>query len=246
MKTYRADLHIHTVLSPCGDLEMSAVNILAEARKKKIDILGIADHNHTGNALHIKEMARKEHISVLTGAEVTTREEVHCLAFLEGQEMLRQFQIYLESHIVKIPNQPEILGYQVMINASEEVTGEVPYYLGSSLDVSIEELEKQVHDLGGLFIPAHIDRSKNSIFSQLGFLPEDLSYDALEISWRTRVSFFLEQHPELKGQPVITSSDAHFPDNIGRVTTSFVLHEPSLEEIRLAFQGMNGRQVFIE
>ena len=30
----RADLHIHTVLSPCGDLEMSPGNILRAARER--------------------------------------------------------------------------------------------------------------------------------------------------------------------------------------------------------------------
>ena len=39
MNTYRADLHIHSVLSPCGDLEMSPRNIVAEAAQKGLDII---------------------------------------------------------------------------------------------------------------------------------------------------------------------------------------------------------------
>ena len=50
---------------------------------------------------------------------------------------------------------------------------------------SIEEVEAFVHSLNGLFIPAHIDRKKNSIYSQLGFLPANLKADALEISRAT-------------------------------------------------------------
>ena len=33
MKTFRADLHIHTVLSPCGDLNMSPKNIVRKAHQ---------------------------------------------------------------------------------------------------------------------------------------------------------------------------------------------------------------------
>ena len=47
MKTYRADLHIHTLLSPCGDLSMTPANIVSEALRKKLDIIGITDHNST-------------------------------------------------------------------------------------------------------------------------------------------------------------------------------------------------------
>ena len=84
MKKYRADLHIHTVLSPCGDLEMSPVNIVQKAKERSLNILGISDHNSTLHAPLIKKLAAKEGILVLMGAEVTTKEEVHCLCFFEA------------------------------------------------------------------------------------------------------------------------------------------------------------------
>ncbi|MQK95701.1 histidinol-phosphatase, partial [Escherichia coli] len=34
MKDFRADLHIHTVLSPCADVEMSPSNIVRVALEK--------------------------------------------------------------------------------------------------------------------------------------------------------------------------------------------------------------------
>ena len=45
MKRVRADLHIHTALSPCGDLDMSPARIIEEAKSKNIGIIGITDHN---------------------------------------------------------------------------------------------------------------------------------------------------------------------------------------------------------
>lgn len=77
MRIYRADLHTHTVLSPCGDLEMSARNIIDAALEKGIDILGITDHNSTLNSQLIRRMGEENGLFVLTGAEVTTREEIH-------------------------------------------------------------------------------------------------------------------------------------------------------------------------
>ena len=47
MKTFRTDLHIHTLLSPCGDLEMSPANIVSLACQRGLDIIGITDHNTT-------------------------------------------------------------------------------------------------------------------------------------------------------------------------------------------------------
>ena len=57
MKTFRVDLHTHTVLSPCGDLEMSPVNIVKKAKERGIDIIGISDHNSTLHAPLVKELA---------------------------------------------------------------------------------------------------------------------------------------------------------------------------------------------
>ncbi len=243
MKEYRADLHIHTVLSPCGDLEMSPENILAAARRKNIDILGITDHNHTGNAWLIREMAKEYQILALPGAEVTTREEVHCLAFFPSRESLVLFQDFLTGRIVRIPNRPEILGYQVLVDREEKVIDEVDYYLGSSVDASVEEVAENAHSLGGIFIPAHIDRHKNSLYSQLGFIPAGLDFDALEVSWRTALEDFLGRHPEVQGKRIVRSSDAHFLPDIGRITSVFLLEELTCDEVWMAFRGENGRKI---
>ncbi|HKL33844.1 MAG TPA: PHP domain-containing protein [Tangfeifania sp.] len=104
MQQFRADLHIHTLLSPCGDVEMTPRNIVQKAKASRLDIIGITDHNSTKNALLVKKLAEKEGIFVLTGAEVTTREEVHCLAFFETEDQLSQFQQYIDENITKIPN----------------------------------------------------------------------------------------------------------------------------------------------
>jgi hypothetical protein len=47
----------------------------------------------------------------------------------------------------------------------------------------------------------------------------------------------------ISNYPCVTSSDAHFLHDIGKVWTEFVLAAPSLEEIRLALAGVNGRRI---
>lgn len=246
MKKFRADLHMHTVLSPCGDLEMSPANIVRKASERGIDILGITDHNSTLHAPLIKELASREGIMVLMGAEVTTKEEVHCLCFFENEELLSQFQEYLNQHLPNIPNDTDRFGYQVVVNEEEEITDEIDCLLISGLNQGIEEIEKKVHALNGLFIPAHINKTVNSVISQLGFLPPDLKVDALEISQHTTKSEFLKKNKYLKNYNFIQSSDAHYIDNIGNTWTNFFMERRSFEEIKMALAGIDGRKIEIK
>ena len=246
MKVFRADLHIHTVLSPCGDLEMSPVNIVRAAKERGIDILGITDHNSTLHAVLIKQLAEKKGIMVMMGAEVTTKEEVHCLCFFENKEQLAEFQTYLDQHLPDIPNDTQKFGYQVVVNEEEEIVDEVDCLLISGLSQGIEEIEKKVHSLNGLFIPAHINKSINSVISQLGFLPSDLKVDALEISMHTTKEEFIRKNKYLKGYNFIQSSDAHYVDNIGNACSRLKMKEASFSEIRMALKGEGGRSVELE
>ncbi|MFP4065323.1 MAG: PHP domain-containing protein [Bacteroidales bacterium] len=244
MRSYRADLHVHTVLSPCGDLEMSPANIVEASARKGVDILGIADHNSTKHGMLIKKLAEKEGIFVLTGAEVTTKEEIHCLAFFENNDSLEAFQEYLDKHLPDVKNKPDAFGYQVVVDEEEMIVEEVDKLLISALDQSIDQVEKKVHSLGGLFIPAHIDRPSFSLFSQLGFIPPDLKADALEISGKSGGPDKMRaKYPELKKFSIIQSSDAHFPDQVGDTRCYFLLKTRSFAEIRMALKGEEGRKV---
>src|SRR5664279_1554325 len=124
MDFYRADLHIHTVLSPCGDLEMSPGNIVSAAALKGLDIIGITDHNSTRHCDLVARMGAKKGIYVIQGVEVTTKEEVHCLAFFENTDTLQKFQEFLDASLPEIKNDPSIFGYQVQVDEDENVVYE--------------------------------------------------------------------------------------------------------------------------
>lgn len=245
MKLFKADLHTHTVLSPCGDIDMSPLNIVKKAKDKGIDILGITDHNSTKNCKALDQVAQKNGLFILKGAEVTTKEEVHCLTFFENDDELFEFQQYIDEHLPKIKNDIKKFGYQVVVDQNENIIEQIDWLLISALDASIEQIEKKVHELNGLFIPAHIDRSRYSVLSQLGFVPTDLNIDALELSKFINKDEFLEQNNYLADYSFIQSSDAHFVDNIGDTTTDFLLEEKSFSEIRQALKSENKRKVMV-
>ena len=246
MNFFRADLHIHTVLSPCGDLEMSPVNIVSEAAMKGLDIIGITDHNTTRHCELINKLAAEKGIFVMQGAEVTTKEEVHCLAFFENTDALKKFQEFLDHNLPEIMNDPTKFGYQVQVDENDNVVYEEKKLLINAISKSFEETEAFTHSMNGIFIPAHINRKKNSIYSQLGLLPRNLNVDALEVSKATTPEQFASIHPEINGFPLIRNSDAHWPGDIGTAFTVFFLKKPSFAEIRLALKGDNGRKIIVE
>lgn len=245
MKLFRADLHTHTVLSPCGDLEMSPGNIVRRALEQKIDIIGITDHNSTRQCRLISRIAETSGIFVLPGAEITSREEVHCLAFMPGWKELDNLQQYLDQHLGNVKNDVDKFGYQVVVDETENIVFEEPRLLIQSINQSVEQIETFVHSLAGLFIPAHVNRSAYSLISQLGFVPDDLKTDALELSKHVTVEKFVSQYPYLSSKQFIRSSDAHFLRNIGEVITGFFLEEASFQEIKMALMGVDGRKVIL-
>jgi PHP family Zn ribbon phosphoesterase len=245
MNFFRADLHIHTVLSPCGDLEMSPGNIVSQATLQGLDIIGITDHNTTRHCRLITQLAEEKGIFVMQGAEVTTKEEVHCLAFFENTDALNRFQDFLDRNLPDLQNDPSIFGEQVQVDENENIIYEEKKLLINAISRSIEETEAFIHRLGGLFIPAHIDKMKNSIYSQLGFLPEDLKADALEISKTANIENFVKLHSETSRFSLIQSSDAHYPEDIGSAYSVFYINEPSFAEIRMALKGENERKIIL-
>ena len=245
MKTYRTDLHIHTLLSPCGDLEMSPENIVSLAKMRGLDIIGITDHNSTKQCELVWKLGQRNNLTVIPGCEMTTREEVHCLGLFEDFDALRIFQRFLDEHLTIIPNNTTLFGYQVVVNEDETIREEIHNYLGASLDSSIEEVEMKVHELDGIFIPAHIDRPRNSLFSQLGFLPPELKIDALQISKLADELAVREKYEIDADISMVKFSDAHFPADLGKTFTNFEMEEPSFEEIRKALKREVGRRSII-
>lgn len=246
MKRFRADLHIHTVLSACADLGMSPEAIVRKAREKKIDMIGITDHNSTLQCALVQEIAAEEGIATLCGVEVTTREEVHCLAYFRDKVMLGMFQEYLDLHLTVLNYTPGRFGYQVVAGRNEKVRQVIGHYLNVALDQGIDQVEGEVHRLGGLFVPAHIERPLFGIVSQLGFIPKELVCDAFGIMSGSRESDIRQKYNLAADVPLIRASDAHMPEEIGHGYTVFEMHAPTFDEIKKALSGLEGRKTIVD
>lgn len=243
MQKYRADLHIHTLLSPCGSLDMDPDTIVKTAQLQGLDIIGITDHNHTGHCRLAREIASEKGIFVLCGAEVSTKEEAHCLAFFETLDALDDFQALLNRSLIKVKNKTRLFGHQIIIDREQQIIEEVEPLLINATTLSVDAMAKEVHQRGGIFIPAHVNRSAYSLTSQLGFIAPDMEAEALELSKHAETSDFRKENPLLRNFSIIRSSDAHFPEDIGCVHSEFNIGKPSFGEIKLALQNKNGRTV---
>lgn len=242
MRSFKGDLHIHTCLSPCADLEMSPLAIVEESIAKGLDFIAICDHNSAENAGAAIRAGVNSGLYVLPGIEINSAEEIHTLAIFDSEAQVLGMQRMIYEHLHET-NRPEIFGEQLVVNEINEVEGYNERMLIASTQIGVDRIVREVNSLGGLAIASHVDRPSYSIISQLGFIPPGLGLDAVEVSCLTQPEAFAEGRKDLKGLPVITSSDAHFLKDIGRRCTSFYIECPSVKELRMALYRESERRV---
>jgi hypothetical protein len=116
----------------------------------------------------------------------------------------------------------------VIVNEDEEVMGFSDKLLIGATGITLERLVGLIHERDGLAIAAHVDREAFGIIGQLGFIPEGLPLDALELADASKRDCL----PQGARLPFITSSDAHRLEDVGRRTTTFLMQAASSAEIR--------------
>lgn len=214
MEAYAVDLHMHTALSPCGSEEMTPNNIIHMAALKGLDILSITDHNAIGNVLPCMKIGYKHDVVVIPGIEITTQEEVHLLAYFSTYEKLSRFFQALSVFQSDMKNRPSILGNQFIFDTEDNVICEETKLLMNALQISFDETVKMIRKFDGAPVPAHINRNSFSVLSSLGFLPNHLDIQCIELFGGTDTNSFLNQYPEYKRYRHLKSSDAHSLANI--------------------------------
>jgi hypothetical protein len=244
VKKYLAELHIHTVLSPCAEVEMIPPLIVQEALDKGINMIAISDHNASANVNPVIQAAQGTGLAVLPGMEVQSKEEVHVLCLFDTLEQLAIFQNCIDAHIPSLANDPDHFGEQFVVDENGEFLRRENQLLLTSVNLSIEELFRFVNELGGLSIPAHIDRKAYGLIAVLGFIPADLNIEAVEISRNISIDQASHLSPSMKNYPIIISGDAHRLDEIIGMNV-FHLEEPTIAEIRKALRGEFNRSFHI-
>lgn len=244
MRFFKVDLHIHSCLSPCGELEMSPKAIVEKSLERGLDLIAVSDHNSAENAGAVIRAGRQRGLAVLASLEISSREEVHSLAVFDTEAQALQMQDLIYQHL-RGTNRSELFGDQVVVNEFDEVEGFNDRLLIGAVQLDLQEIVKAVHRFGGLSIASHVDRPSFSILSQLGFFPDDVALDGVEVSGRTTPEKARAEIPGLERFTVVSFSDAHFPEDIGKAYTRFFMEAPSVEEIRLALREEGGRKVVV-
>ena len=226
-----ADFHNHSCLSPCGSLDLSPSFLVELAFRRGVKVLALTDHNSSLNCPAFAKACRKTGIIPIFGLEATTQEEIHVLCLFSSLEASMDFSEYAYSIILPFVNDPEIGGDQVYVDEDDNIEGEVEYYLVNPLDLSIDEIGVKTAEYGGIVIPAHADRFAFSITSQLGVMIKG-PWAAVEC---TRLPPMIDNKPmDTLGYPLTISSDAHYPEHVGRRTFEL---DTTFEE--LAPNGLN-------
>lgn len=245
MKTFRADLHVHTVLSPCAEVEMIPPLIVQEALGLHIDIIAITDHNASANVRAVQKAADGTGLTVLPGMEVQSHEDVHLLCLFASLADLETWQHQVDLSLPDELNPADHLGEQFVVDEHGEFIRSEARLLLTATEFSIEEIIEHVNLLSGIVIPAHVDRTAYGLFPTLGFLADWWHFPALEISRHIKPEILHEKFPTSKNHPLIQSGDVHRLDEfLG--TTSFELEAPTLQEIRKALLGEGQRNVHIQ
>lgn len=245
IRAYQADLHIHTVLSACAEVEMIPPLIVAEALSQGLDLIAITDHNATANAAAVMEAARGTGLTVLPGMEFQTQEEVDLLCIFGSLAPALIWQQEVNAYLLPLQNDRELFGPQFVVDAEGDfVREELSFYQGPA-QIPLEEAARTVRALGGLAIPAHIERPAKGLLGVLGFWPSALRVDAAEVSPNLSPLEARQRFSSLADIPLITNSDAHWLDTIGQVRTTFFLAAPTITELRRALNGEDERHFHV-
>ena len=245
MQSYRADLHVHTVLSPCAGIEMIPPLIVEEAVERGIRLIAITDHNSTINVAAVQKAARASDLVVLPGVELQTREEVHVLCLFDEMEQAEAMQKWIDARLPNIPNNIDFFGEQFVVDETGDFIRREERLLLSSVDASLFEGWQEVHRLGGLYIPANVNRTANGLLALLGFVPDDFPVEALEISRHVKLADIPSKFPQIVNYPLIQDGDVHYLDGfLG--STCWQIERPSVSEFRKAIQRIDGRSFIIK
>ncbi|MBI5633086.1 MAG: PHP domain-containing protein [Nitrospirae bacterium] len=242
---FRADLHIHTCLSPCADLFMTPRNIIEKAASLGINMIAVCDHNSAENIAVTQDIGKKRGVVVIPGMEITSSEEVHILGLFNSLDRVNDMQKQVYAHLQPGENDEDAFGMQVVVNEDDEVLGFNKRLLIGATDLSIDQVVALIHGFQGIAVASHIDREGFGIIGQLGFIPPETGFDALEISSRTPMDRAAETFGMYRSLPWITSSDAHELEDVGRKTVGLHMNHATFEELCLALTGTDGRRVII-
>jgi predicted metal-dependent phosphoesterase TrpH len=243
MRQFQTDLHIHTVLSPCASDEMTPRAIVEAARLAGLDMIAICDHNSSRNTPAAIQAAAGS-VVVIPGIELETCEKIHVLGLFPDCTHALDASDEVRLTLPEIDDQySRKIGIQILIAPDGAAKGTETKALAASSAFDLRSAVQLIQKHHGLAIAAHVERPSFSVYSQLGDVPRDVPFDALEVSPVNRRPIGLREKFARYGWPLVASSDSHYLSELGRARSCFCLENPTFEEISLALRGQGGRSV---
>jgi 3',5'-nucleoside bisphosphate phosphatase len=218
--------------------------IVREALEHQINLIAVTDHNASANIAAVQKAAQGTGLVVLPGMELQTREEVHVLCLFDTLAQIQDFQQFVSQALPPIENRPDFFGEQFVVDETGDFIRRETQLLLTSAEISFKTAWEKVNALGGLFIPAHVNRRSNGLISILGLVPTDVPVEALEISRHVTPQDAPRLYPQIAGYPLIQNGDVHGLDGFLGVT-EFTIEEPTIKEIRLAIHHQEQRDTQI-
>lgn len=203
------DLHIHSCLSPCADDDMTPANICGMARLKGLDAIAVTDHNTARNLPYVQEAAEAFGLLLLPGLEITTREEVHLLGYFPTVASAMEAGDFFTRHLPPLHNRPEFFGRQLVMDTEDRMVAQEDALLIGATDQPLEACVACIRRLGGVAVPAHINRGANGLLMNLGMMPQTPAFPLVEVAPELPVPA-----AAVDGRTQLHASDAH---QLGRI-----------------------------
>jgi PHP family Zn ribbon phosphoesterase len=219
--------------------------IVDEALSRNINLIAITDHNATANIKAVQEAAKGTDLHVIPGMEFQTKEEVHVLCLFDTLDQAIRWQTVVDETLPNIENDPDFFGEQFVVDETGDFIRREQQLLLTSSTLDFEDAYHEVSQLGGLFIPAHINRKAYGLISILGLVPPGIELLALEISRHISPHEAYQKYPSARHLPLIQDGDVHYlADFLGNMV--FELNTMNLHELKLALLHSEGRRYYIE
>lgn len=228
---YYYDLHMHSCLSPCGDMDMTPNNIVGMSKLLGLDVIALTDHNSVLNCEATMQVGTENGLCVIPGMELTTAEEIHVVCLFPTLQKALLFNDYVKAHQMQFPNRTDIYGRQVIMNEHDEEIGEVGNLLILATDISVMNVKELVESFSGVCYPAHINRDSMSILSSLGEIPPECGFKTVEVSSSGDIEKLKSTHPILNDMLIVRDSDAHYLENMKDVENFFELDTLTVESV---------------
>jgi PHP family Zn ribbon phosphoesterase len=245
LRSLRVDLHIHTVASPCAEIEMLPSLVVERAVSLGIDCIAITDHNTAENVAAVQRFALEKHIAVIPGMEVQTREEAHVLCLFDTLTQVLVWQEMVYAALPSMKNREDVFGAQLVVDENDQFVRMIDRMLLVATNLSVNQVVDKVTQIGGIVIAAHVDRQAFSLLTVLGFIPEDLALVGLEISRAMHISEARRKYPLLGSWPLVTNSDAHRLSEM-RAGMQMRVVDTRVQELKFAIGNKLGRSVQLE